>query len=95
VVVSTEPGTGSLKLGQPVPLSNFSVDSNSGWPQPAHEKVPGALLVQQRAASRPLGAVVAHHLILLGRQHGPPFGVGAGDRKDVILHGRYSFVPHI
>jgi hypothetical protein len=35
-------------------------------PQPAQEKVPCALLVQQRAAARPLGAVVAHHLVLLG-----------------------------
>ena len=39
-VVSTEPGTGSLKLGQPVPLSNLSVDSNSGWSQPAQLNVP-------------------------------------------------------
>jgi len=30
VVVSTEPGTGSLKLGHPVPLSNLRFDSNSG-----------------------------------------------------------------
>jgi hypothetical protein len=29
-----------LKLGQPVPLSNFSLDSNSGWSQPTQEKVP-------------------------------------------------------
>ena len=30
VVVSTDPGTGSLKLGQPVPLSNFLFDSKRG-----------------------------------------------------------------
>jgi hypothetical protein len=30
-----------LKLGQPVPLSNFPFDLNSGWPQPAHENLPG------------------------------------------------------
>jgi hypothetical protein len=29
-----------LKLGQPVPLSNFFVDVNSGWPQPAQLKAP-------------------------------------------------------
>src|SRR5215470_5212673 len=41
VEVSTAPSTGSLKLGQPVPLSNFFFDTNSGWPQPAHVNVPG------------------------------------------------------
>ena len=40
IIVSTAPGTGSLKLGQPVPLSNFSLDSKSGWSQPAQLKVP-------------------------------------------------------
>ena len=30
--VSTAPSIGSLKLGQPVPLSDFPFDSNSGWP---------------------------------------------------------------
>jgi hypothetical protein len=39
--VSTAPSIGSLKLGQPVPLSNFPFDSNSGWPHPAHENLPG------------------------------------------------------
>ena len=37
---STAPGSGSLKLGQPVPLSNFFFDLNSAWPQPAQENVP-------------------------------------------------------
>jgi hypothetical protein len=32
---------GSVKLGQPVPLSNLPFDSNKGWPQPAHENLPG------------------------------------------------------
>jgi hypothetical protein len=30
-----------LKLGQPVPLSNFSLDANNGWLQAAHENLPG------------------------------------------------------
>jgi hypothetical protein len=29
-----------LKLGQPVPLSNFFLETNRGWPQPAQVKVP-------------------------------------------------------
>jgi hypothetical protein len=41
VEVSIALSIGSLKLGQPVPLSNFPFDSNSGWPQPAHENLPG------------------------------------------------------
>ena len=40
---------------------------------------PGALLVQQGAGAGPLRAVTAHDLVLLGRQHGAPFGVGPGD----------------
>ena len=37
---STAPGSGSLKLGQPVPLSNFFFETNSFCPQPAQVKVP-------------------------------------------------------
>ena len=40
VVRLTASPMASSKLGQPVPLSNFSVDSNSGVSQPAHENVP-------------------------------------------------------
>jgi hypothetical protein len=29
-----------LKLGQPVPLSNFFFEPNSAWSQPAQVKVP-------------------------------------------------------
>ena len=39
-VVSAAPGSGSLKLGQPVPLSNFFFDTNSFWSQPAQVNVP-------------------------------------------------------
>src|SRR5439155_1094207 len=41
VTVSIAPGMGSLKLGQPVPLSNLTLPSNNGVPQPAQENVPG------------------------------------------------------
>ncbi len=39
--VSTAPATGSLKLGQPVPLSNFFFDTKRGWLHPAQTNVPG------------------------------------------------------
>src|SRR6478735_2068664 len=35
-----EPSMGTLKLGQPVPLSNLRSATNSGWPQAAQLKVP-------------------------------------------------------
>src|ERR1700692_3998487 len=40
VVVSTALGSGAKKLGQPVPLSNFVDDSNSGKPQGAQAYMP-------------------------------------------------------
>jgi len=57
-----------LKLGQPVPLSNFFFAVNSGWSQPAQAKVPWRFLEIERAAARRLGAVVAQHVVLLGRE---------------------------
>ena len=44
------------------------------------------LLVKQRAAARPLGAVPAHDLVLLGGQDRPPFGVGVRYREVVLFH---------
>src|SRR5271165_6337840 len=41
VVVPTALGRGAKKLGQPVPLSNFVDDSNSGRPQAAQAYMPG------------------------------------------------------
>src|SRR5260370_40512394 len=40
VVVPTALGSGAKKLGQPVPLSNFVDDSNSGKPQAAQAYLP-------------------------------------------------------
>ena len=85
-VVSTAPSTGVLKLGQPVPLSNLVLLSNSGCPQPAQTEYARPLLVEQRAAARPLGAVPAHDLVLLGGQDRPPFGVGVRYREVVLFH---------
>ena len=78
-MVSTAPGSGSLKLGQPVPLSNFLLETNSGWSQPAQMNVPARFSIVERAAARRLGAVLAHDPILLGRQQLAPFRVGVGD----------------
>ena len=85
-VVSTAPSTGVLKLGQPVPLSNLVLLSNSGCPQAAQAESARPLLVKQRAAARPLGAVPAHDLVLLGGQDRPPFGVGVRYREVVLFH---------
>src|SRR5262245_56976682 len=37
---------GCQKLGQPVPDSNFVVESNSGWPQQTQLKMPSSWLFQ-------------------------------------------------
>src|SRR5690606_3689734 len=47
----------------------------------------GPLLVQQRAASRPLGAVLAHDMVLLRREPRRPSGVAVGDGKGLGGHG--------
>src|SRR5262245_22857633 len=62
-VVSTELGTGSLKLGQPVPLSNFRLETNSGWSQPAQANVPARfskLRAQLPGASVPCWRMIAY-----------------------------------
>ena len=90
VVVSTEPATGSLKLGQPVPLSNFFFEVNSGCGKSAV-----ALLVIQRATAGRFGAVLAHDFVLLGREQLAPLGVGVRHRIGLVIHdmsapfGRY------
>src|SRR5262249_5304897 len=40
----------------------------------------GALFIIQRAAARPLGAVLAHDVILLGAENFAPFRFGMADR---------------
>src|SRR5262249_26133948 len=44
------------------------------------EKRAGAFFVIQRAAARPLGAVLAHDVILLGSEDFAPFRLGMADR---------------
>src|SRR5262249_25385432 len=48
------------------------------------------LLVVERAASRRLGAVLAHDPVLLGREQATPLGVGAGDWIDLGVHASSS-----
>src|SRR5690242_3850791 len=52
-------------------------------------KSTGSLLLQQSAASRRLGAMLAHHAVLLGRQHAAPlrFGMHYGIR---LFHDSFS-----
>src|SRR5689334_1609005 len=44
-------------------------------------KRPCPFLIIERAASRPLGAVVTHDVVLLGRQELAPFRIRVGDRE--------------
>ena len=90
--VSTAPSIGSLKLGQPVPLSNFPFDSNNGWPQAAHENRPGLFSKSKCAASRRLRPVSAHYVILLGRQNLAPFGVAARNDIGFTRHCRFPLM---
>src|SRR6185295_283516 len=61
-------------------------------PLPAARAAEGAgtLLEVQRAASRRLGAVLAHHLVLLRAEDLAPLGFGVGDRIGFRFHHR----PH-
>jgi len=43
--------------------------------------------VVERAASGRLGAVLAHHLVLIGREQPSPFLVGMGDGVALGFHG--------
>src|SRR6516164_4559003 len=45
-----------------------------------------ALLVVQRAASRPLRPVSAHDVVLLRRKQATPLGIGVSHRKLLVLH---------
>jgi hypothetical protein len=74
-VVATACSSGAPKLGQPVPLSNFVSEENSGCPQPAHE---GALafFVVERARAGAFRAVLAQDVELVWFQRGPPLVIG-------------------
>ena len=85
-LVSTAPATGSLKLGQPVPLSNFSLDANNGWSQPAHRNVPARFScsnAQLPGISVPCLRMIC---VLLGREQLAPFGVRMRDRVFLRHH---------
>src|SRR4051812_47906835 len=55
-------------------------------PAPRAGKRAGALLVIERAASRPLGAVLAHDVELLGGQDLAPLGFGVAHRIGFDVH---------
>ena len=59
---------GSVKLGQPVPESNLVSEENSSAPQQTQRYMPLALLVHVGPGEGALGARLAGHLVLLGRQ---------------------------
>ncbi len=67
------------KLGQPVPLSNLVSDENSGRSQPAQAKVPLRFSALSGLVIRPLGAMLAQHLVCCGREQAPPFVVALDD----------------
>ena len=72
--VSTDPSIGSLKLGQPVPLSNFSRDPNSGRSHPAQENVPGRFScssAQLPGASVPCPRITSYCSWVRSRRHSP------------------------
>ena len=79
VAVTTAFSIGAQKLGQPVPLSNFVVEENSGRSQPAQWKVPAPVLVDQRARPWRFRAAPAQDVVLRRRQQLLPFVVGMAD----------------
>jgi hypothetical protein len=65
-----------VKLGQPVPLSNLSRLSKSGVSLQTEKYTPSSWLSQYsfwKDGSVPWSRATS---VLLGRQEGPPFGVG-------------------
>ena len=75
--------------GQPVPLSYFISDVNSGNPQPAHANVPAALLAVELAAAGPFGRFLAKDAELLGRKALAPL-VLARARAAASAQGRLA-----
>ena len=67
------------KLGQPVPLSYFISEVNSGQRAAGADEHAGALLVVERAGERALGAVLAHHVV--GRRRQPLLPLGVRQRE--------------
>src|SRR5260370_3987528 len=70
----------------------FSLRHEQRLPAPGARERAGAFLIIERAASRGLGAVLAHHLVLFRREQAAPLLVGVGDRVLLFGHGRSSRV---
>ena len=79
VVVPTASARGAVKLGQPVPLSNFALEAKSGWSHPAQTKRPArfsALSGLDPARSVPCSA---QDRVAGGPELRPPSGLALRD----------------
>ncbi len=74
--VPTASGSGSQKLGHPVPLSYFVVGSEQRLAAAGARECADALFRVERAAERPLGGVPAQHPVRLGLERRAPLVVG-------------------
>ena len=81
---------GWKKLGQPVPDSNFTPDSNSGRLQQTQTYMPGFLLassVPQKAGSVPLARVMRY---CSGVKRFLPLGVGKHQPGQFLRRGQFA-----
>ena len=67
---------GSVKLGHPVPDSNFASEPNRAAPQPAQRYSPVCLVEQVVPRHRRLGPGAAQNLVLGGRELLAPLLLG-------------------
>ena len=95
MVVPTAPSIGLKKDGQPVPELNLASEFEQLRAAAGAGENALALFVVQRRGAGALGAVLAQHLVLLGRQFLAPLGVGFLDGimdGGLAGHGRAPFV---
>src|SRR5262245_14895150 len=76
-IVEARPASAALELGLRHEQGLIASGADEGT---------GALFVIERAAAGSFGAVLAHDVVLLGREQAAPLGVGAGDRVDLGVH---------
>ena len=76
-VVEARPAGAALELYLALEQRCIAADAREGA---------GAVLDEQRATARTLGAVVAHDAVLLGGQALAPLGIGSGHGKSLGVH---------